>query len=914
VTFLKNSWIIVVLLFFLTQKIYGQCNLTVNTINEYNCVTAAIEATVIVNSATPPYTVTSNPPGINIVVTTNTFTFTNLPVTSQGDYTVNVFASGTCSNYSGGSFVIPTSPSNVVFSPTAISCYGGSTGAVSSVFTSGNGPYTWLWSTGSTSSGISGLSAGIYTVNITNEKNCTATRTISLINPPEIASQLTATFIPCFGTTIPSAITTTGGVSPFSYTVNSVPVATSPGSVAANITVGLQTIITRDSKGCLKTNTVLLSQAAQQIITHTVTQPNCPGESNGAIQVNVTGPVAGYTYSWNPSIAGTNPLTNIPAGNYTAFVSDASSCTTKSVIALPPAPLIVPLLIVQKENCSAVDGAFTLNVSGGHPPFTYTTLPANSNGTVITGLSTGNYTTIIKDANGCLDTTVTYVGNLSTVSLHILTVTAVQCYNTCNGSVIFNVQNGVQPITYSVTGMPSTTNNAVTNLCAGFYAVRATDNIGCPAFDTIRFPQLPVFSYSAATPPTICIGKKAELKALASGGSGNLSYIWNPGNINGAVVNVEPVITTTYNLNVYDSKGCTLPPYQVVVNVNAQISINVSSSNAGICPGTTAQITPTVSGGDGNYSFLWLPDNSKGSSVYVESITIPAYTLIVKDGCGSPPANEEINIKLHPVIQPLYTELGKGGCMPYCTQFKNVTPGSKNAIWNFGDKPIDQQGDVTDHCYEKPGNFNLRLTLTDSNSCKTSYTYLAAVNVLVRPGASFITNPTIITLNESENVLIKNTTDNASFYKWYIDGEYIGMKQNINYFFKETGCYDIRLIAENQNQCIDSTTRSICVFEGFNFYMPNAFTPNNDGLNDVLLPKGTGWLYDNYKFEVFNRWGHKIFSTTTVSEGWNGGAEITPGVSDVISADPNDIYVWRARVTDNMQKEHDLKGFVMVVR
>lgn len=909
--FFKNSCFTLLVFFLFIQNSKAQCNLTPNTGTDFDCLTGKCSFNIIFTPPSPPYTVVCAAAGINSVITANTVTFSNLP---YQDYYFTIYYGNGCF-YSGGALFptfSPNSPNNIIVSGNVI-CYGSNTGSASASYV-GVPPYTWSWSTGATTPSVSGLPAGNYSVTILDSKGCGATKPFTINQSTEIYSELTTTLISCYGATISSAITSTGGNNPYSYTVNGTPITSSSGNLATNVSAGLQTIFTKDVNGCVKTNTMLLGQAAQQIITPTITPPNCPGDANAVISVAVNGPVAGYTYSWHPVSSGSSIINNVPAGNYTLHVLDASNCITSSVITIPQAPSIIPMAVTKKENCSAVDGAFTLSIAGGHPPFTFTTLPGNSNSNVLTGLSSGNYTSIISDSHGCIDSTRIFVGNLSTVSMNVLTVTPVECYNNCNGSVILNVQNVVQPVTYSLTGMPLTTNSVVSNLCAGFYAVKVIDGIGCPAFDTINFAQPPVFSYSATIPPIMCIGKTALLKATALGGSGALTYIWNPGGLQGATVSVNPSSTTIYSLNVYDSKGCTLPSYSVLVSVNPQISISINNSNAGICPGTTAQITPTVSGGDGNYSYNWLPGNSSGSSIYVESITIPIYTLTVRDGCGSPSAVKEIEIRLHPVTKPSYTEQGQGGCSPYCTTFINTTPNSKNAIWNFGDKPYEQAGDTARYCYEKAGSFNLRVTVTDENFCKASFTYLNAVNVLVKPDAEFITDPVIVTLNESDNVLIKNTSVNGSSFKWYVDGIYKGAKQNINYTFQDTGCYDIRLIAENANHCIDSTTRTICVFEGFNFYMPNAFTPDNDGLNDILLPKGTGWLYDNYKFEIFNRWGRKVFFTRDVHEGWDGGAALDPFGLEVAKADINDVYVWRAVVTDNMQKEHELKGVVMLVR
>ncbi|WP_317897067.1 gliding motility-associated C-terminal domain-containing protein [Aurantibacillus circumpalustris] len=887
-----------------------------NLIPRYNCTNSKGQLTVTIQSpATPPFTVTSSPSDFSGTSATNTYTFiTSNSVTPGSTFNFTIVSANNCSVITQASWDINISPSDINIATTSLNCHGDNTGAISAVFIGADPPVTWLWSNNSTNSSISGIPAGSYSVTATNSSNCSVTKVVSVTQPSIIVSTLSSTFIPCFSSTISPTITTSGGIAPFTYTVNGNPISVSPGNIATNLSAGLQSIITKDAKGCIKTNAILIDQAAQQIISSTVTSPLCPNQSNGSIHVSVNGPVAINSYSWNPGASGNATLSNIASGNYTIYLSDASNCITTSVITVPPAPSVNVVSVVKKENCSAVDGAFTLTVSGGFPPYTYTTLPVNTNGNVVTGLSSGAYKTIIMDSHACVDSTNTYIGNLSTVSLNILTITPVQCYKACNGSVLLNVQNAVLPITYSLTGFPVTTNSVISNLCAGFYLVKAVDNIGCPAFDTINFPTLAVFSYSAVTPPTICIGKYAKLSASAFGGTGALSYIWNPGSLTGATVNVEPTVTTIYSLNVYDSKGCTLPSYSVTVKVNPQISININSSNAGICPGTTAQITPTITGGDGNYSYEWLPSGSKGSSIYVESIVIPTYTLTVNDACGSPKGVKEITIKLHPFIKPVYKQENEAGCAPFCTNFINVTPNSKNAIWSFGERPFEQKGDSTFYCYEKSGKFNLRLTVTDSNYCKASYTYTNAVNVLVKPSAGFITNPTIITLNDAENVEIKNTSVNASDFKWYLNNNKLGTSKNVYYTFRDTGCYDIKLLTENENGCKDSTIRSVCVFEGFNFYMPHAFTPNNDGLNDVLLPKGTGWLYENYKFEVYNRWGHKIFSSNNVNLGWDGGLEVNPYAKDITTTDINDVYSWRVVLTDNLSKVHELQGFVTLVR
>ncbi|MGZ4090120.1 MAG: T9SS type B sorting domain-containing protein, partial [Bacteroidia bacterium] len=430
---------------------------------------------------------------------------------------------------------------------------------------------------------------------------------------------------------------------------------------------------------------------------------------------------------------------------------------------------------------------------------------------------------------------------------------------------------------------------------------------GCPATTTINFPAPASFSFSATAPSGICYGKTINLQAIASGGApGPYNYVWNPGNMNGQLVTTSPAATTVYSLNVYDSNNCTLPPYVFTVTVAPPLSININSSGMGICPGTTAQITPTITGGDGNYSYNWLPGNINASSIYVQSVEVPSYTLYVNDGCGSPTAVKVVTINLFPVTIPTYSVLSSTGCEPLCTQFFNTTPKSSNAIWNYGDKPFEQQGNTTTYCYEKAGTYNVKITVTDSNFCKMAYTYSSAISVLASPKVGFTTNPKVITLNNAENVLIENTTSNATSYTWQVNNSNASNSTGFNYTFSDTGCVMFKLIARNQNNCYDSLEKPVCVLEGFNFWMPNCFTPNNDKLNEVFMPKGTAWVETNYQFEVYNRWGKRIFHTSDPYTGWDGKVDNL--------YDPSNVYYWRVSVTDNLDETHEMKGHVLLLR
>ena len=873
----------------------------------YNCVTGQGVVNYTVNGGTVPYSAVAIDASSAVVATgttaTNTGTLNNLSV---GNYTITVTDASGCSISVPYLVTIPFNASNIAFT-SSLSCFGSNTG-IASANIAGSAlipPFTYTWSNGSNAQTATNLAAGVFSVTVKDSQGCMVTNSVTIGQATQLFSTFNSTLVPCFGGTLTTAFTSTGGTSPYTYSVNSVAV---PSVTATNLSVGIKTITTKDANGCSQTNTVSLGQVSAPVISFFIIKPSCVGATNGAASATVSNAPPAYTYTWQPTVSFTNSIQNIASGNYTLTVKDASACITRSVVNVSPAVSMVLSATTKSENCSAADGSATISVTGGNFPYSYNTVSLSATSNTLNNLTSGTYTTVVTDANNCKDSLKFTVGNLSTVVVSISSFTPVLCFAQCDGQVQISTLNAILPITYSASGTPTTSSSLITNICSGLITIRVVDAIGCPATTTINFTPPPVFSYSATQPANSCFGKPITLQANASGGVGAYNFVWNPGNINGQVITLIPTASTVYSLNVYDANGCTLAPFQVTATINPPITISINNSNTGICPGTTAQITPTLSGGDGNYIYNWLPGNTTNPTIFVENITIPTYTLIVNDGCGSPTATKIITINLFPKIIPTYIAVQDTGCQPFCTQFINTTPKSTLAIWNYGDKPYEQIGNTTNYCYTNYGIFDVRLAITDSNQCKTAFTYTDAINVLASPIANFTTVPAQLTLNNCDNFILKNTTQNGINYKWVAEGFPYGQTLDINnYALHDTGCYYFKLTATNQNNCTDFTEKYICVIEGYNFYMPNCFTPNDDNLNEILKPRGTGWTATNYQFEIYNRWGTRIFITNDVAKGWDGKANAE-------KYDPSNVYFWRVKITDNVNDNHLHIGHVGVLR
>ncbi|MGZ3932795.1 MAG: PKD domain-containing protein, partial [Bacteroidia bacterium] len=339
--------------------------------------------------------------------------------------------------------------------------------------------------------------------------------------------------------------------------------------------------------------------------------------------------------------------------------------------------------------------------------------------------------------------------------------------------------------------------------------------------------------------------------------------------------------------------------------VNPPLSINLTAGSLSVCPNVNAPVSVSVTGGDGNYNYNWMPGNVSTSSITVNLQSSTIFTVTVSDGCGSAPVTNSVNVTVYPTQVPTFNSTDAAGCEPLCVQFSNTTPSVTSVYWAFGDFGAAVVSPVATHCYNKSGNYTINLITTDQKGCKSSLILPDYVTVYGKPKADYVYTPEQIDLN-SPDVTFKNSSVNASQLTWVLDGKLLSTKQSVDYTFYDEGCYHLKLIAANDNFCSDTTDRLICVNIGFNIYVPDAFTPNEDKHNEIFIPKGTDWLPDNYSFTILDRWGLVVFKTSSITEGWNGKMAGTDATDD--------IYIWQIVVNDIYGQEHHLNGKVMLIR
>ena len=409
----------------------------------------------------------------------NTATATGL---TAATYTATITDANNCTTTTSATVAdscVGNCPLNIAIAfTTSVSCNGGNDGtARATVVSGGVFPYTINWSNGQTNILATGLTAGTYTVTITDANNCVGSVSAVVTEPAALTSGTTGSTLTCGNhTTGTATVNVTGGTTPYNYAwSNGQNAATATGLTAATYTVTVT-----DNNGCITNATAVVSGPPALTATTTATTIDCPG-GVGSATVAGSGGVMPYNYVWNNGQT-TTTATGLFATTYTVTITDNNNCSvTDNITLTDPAPIVVSSSVVSNFNGTSVscnggsDGSAMVTVTGGTAPYTYLWNPSGEVTQTATGLEAGNYTIIVTDANNCATT--------GTVTLTEPTAMAATAVDNGNATATATATGGVAPYTYQ---WGATANNQTTPTATGLvnntiYTVTITDANGCTA-------------------------------------------------------------------------------------------------------------------------------------------------------------------------------------------------------------------------------------------------------------------------------------------------------------------------------------------------------------------------------------------------------------------------------------------------
>jgi|GEM_PF-160973 len=548
-------------------------------------------ATVTASGGTAGYTYTWIPSGGTSVGVSNL---------GSGNNTVIVTDANTCTVSAIANITSAGGPTLSVASQTNVNCFGASTGSATINATGGTGPFSYTWTPGNLSgSSQTSLSAGTYTVNVTDASSC-ASSTVVIISQPttSISATISNTAAPACGLSNGSASVTANGGTP-NYTYNWTPNGGSTASVS-NLSSGNSTVTVTDVNGCSNSAVVTLASVSGPTLS-VVSQGSvtCFGTNTGTATVNSVGGSGPYTYTWSPGNLTGATQTSLSAGIYTVTVKDANQCIGTGTVAISqPTAGITGTISTTPTGCGTSVGSATVTANGGVPAYTYTWGPTAGSGTSISGLPAGSYSVIISDSKGC---TVTVNTSISTTGTGpVLSVTSqsnASCGNTSNGAANINA-TGTGPYTYTWTPTGGNTSSA-SGLAGGNYTVFVADASLCISTITINITQPPPIIVTVTSTPANCGLYDGTATANATGGNGTITYLWST-NTNSATA--SGLSSGTYSVLITDGVGCTATGF---TNVNSVGTLTVDvGANVTILEGQSTQLDALIPFGA---NVVWTP-------------------------------------------------------------------------------------------------------------------------------------------------------------------------------------------------------------------------------------------------------------------------------------------------------------------
>ena len=548
----------------------------------------------------------------------NNGTTANISTLSVGTYTVTVTDSKGCTATASTTVSLPT-PFSVTVNTTEVHCFGLSTGSASAVVNGASGNLTYAWSNSGTTSAITNLPAGAYTVTVTDANGCSQTGTGTVNQPASAVSVSTSTTqTACGATTGTATATGSGGTPTYTY-------LWSTGSSATTISalgVGSYTVTITDNKQCTASSTANVSSPATFTLSVAGTNVNCFGQSTGSATATVTNGT-GITYLWSPGGSTNASISGLSAGTYNVVVTDQSNCARAgSYTVTQPASAVSASATATQTACSSNTGTATVTPTGGTPGYTYLWSTTATSATA-SNLPAGTVTVTVTDSKSCTATASAVVTLPAQFNLSV-TTNNVQCFGASTGSATA-VASGGSGFTYFWTNGGTT--SSITNVPAATYSVTVTDGNGCTktATGVVSQPSSGV-SATTSTTATSCTGSTGTATVTATGTSG-YNYLWSN---NGTTATISGLAAGNYVVTVTDGGGCTVTAV-ASVSSPATFTLNISTVNV-VCGGSsTGSATATVSGGTGPFTYAW-SNNATTSSI--NNVPAGTYNLTVTDANG----------------------------------------------------------------------------------------------------------------------------------------------------------------------------------------------------------------------------------------------------------------------------------------
>lgn len=430
-------------------------------------------------------------------------------------------------------------------------CHDAATGEIHVSAVGGIPPYHYAWNSPDfQGSDLTGLSAGTYSVTITDSYRAEWAQTFTLTAPDALTLSLNTS--PAHGNQNSGTATAlaSGGVGPYQYAWSN----GATGESISGLAPGDYGVTVTDAKGCNFSQTLQVGLEVDPVA-YTVqsSQPKCYDSSDGAIEITVSGGLAPYTYTWeNPDLQG-NSVSGLPAGTYPLSVTDALGTVSMiSVVLSAPSPLIV-ILEPYDANGTNADGGIDISVSGGTSPYMYLWSTGASTAGIYDVVA-GLYALTLTDANGCIQTEEATVEPYFEPLYATHTQVEPSCAGKTDGSIIVDITGGLKPYDFAWND-PLLSGDSLSGLAAGAYDLTITDAVGGHTYLSIVLEEPDTLHLLMFSVPHSQVPDNGIAGAIPYGGTGGYTYLWDNGETTSQIKNLK---AGEYSVTVWDLHQCTI--------------------------------------------------------------------------------------------------------------------------------------------------------------------------------------------------------------------------------------------------------------------------------------------------------------------------------------------------------------------
>jgi gliding motility-associated-like protein len=615
--------------------------------------------------------------------------------------------------------------------------------------------------------------------------------------------------------------------------------------------------------------------------------------AGATLTVNPIGGIPPYEYSldglnWQPS-----NVFNVYRDRFTVHVKGGNGCKMSSCC-YSVYMLCLRLNVGGKgANCGNNDGTITVTASDGTPPYEYSIDGVNyQTGNVFTGLAPNTYTVYGRDAAGLTNTQNVTIGN---VCLSVAASATDAACGQSNGTITAAASNGTTPYTYSIDGVNFQSSNIFSSVPAASYVVTVKDAAGYSSTGNVTVGNIAGPQIVANATAASCSNNDGIITASGTGGTQPYSFAINNGSYQNSG-SFNGLATGNYTATIKDAKGCTASQPVIVDLVNA-LSVD-AGADITICEGTTGSIKAISNG----TTFTWLPSADLNNTTVLSPNASPRvttkYYITANSGICEKKDSVMVNVDPAPVADA-------GSNVTICYGQSAQLNGSGGVQYSWSPATYLNDPSVNNPTAVKPaGTVTYHLTVTDAKGCASIVNESVTVSV-TPPAKVFAGNDTSVYINQPLPIHAIDV-NNSGFtkYSWsppfglsdpFVQSPIATTNKNITY----------TVVASTPNGCEGTDTLAITAFAVADIFVPNAFTPNGDGRNDIFKAIPIGIREFKY-FAVYNRWGQRVFYTTNPVIGWTGtinGASMQSGA-----------YVWMAAGITFKGDLIERKGTVVLVR